>query len=118
MRDFLLSIGAAQWVLPAMLCWPMLAALLVRFGGRDMSRHDDGTALFNRLNDARATCDEHAFPKRQEQRRCLRRSTHIPHCRDANFLQGSFLRAHLCRRGVGHKQHPMACCSQPGDGLN
>ena len=40
MRDFLLSIGAAQWVLPAMLVWPMAAALLVRFGGRDMRLTD------------------------------------------------------------------------------
>jgi len=53
MRDFLLSIGAAQWVLPAMLCWPMLAALLVRFAGRDMSRHDDGTAAPSGGPDAR-----------------------------------------------------------------
>ena len=53
MRDFLLSIGAAQWVLPAMLVWPMAAALLVRFGGRDMSRSEDGTEAPSGGPDAR-----------------------------------------------------------------
>jgi NADH-quinone oxidoreductase subunit M len=53
MRDFLLSIGAAQWVLPAMLMWPMAAALLVRFGGRDMSRNEDGTEAPSGGPDAR-----------------------------------------------------------------
>ncbi len=40
MRDFLLSLGVAQWVLPAMLLWPVLAAVVVRFGGRDISRNE------------------------------------------------------------------------------
>ena len=35
MRDFLLSIGAAAWVLPALLLWPIMAAPLVRWIGRD-----------------------------------------------------------------------------------
>lgn len=42
MRDLLLSVGAASWVLPAMLCWPVVAAVVVRFAGRDMSRNDGG----------------------------------------------------------------------------
>ncbi len=54
MRDFLLSIGAGQWVLPAMLVWPMAAALLVRVGGRDMSRNEDGTEAPSGGPDARA----------------------------------------------------------------
>ncbi len=40
MRDFLLSMGAANWVLPAMLLWPLVAALPVRLLGRDVSRDD------------------------------------------------------------------------------
>ncbi len=35
MRDFFLSLGAQQWVLPALVLWPLLAALPVRLLGRD-----------------------------------------------------------------------------------
>ncbi len=54
MRDFLLSIGAAQWILPAMLLWPMLAAGIVRFAGRDISRDETGTEAPSGGPDARA----------------------------------------------------------------
>ncbi len=53
MREFLLSIGAAQWVLPAMLLWPMAAAVLVRLGGRDMSRDELGAEAPSGGPDAR-----------------------------------------------------------------
>ena len=35
MRDFFLSLGAQQWVLPALVLWPLIAALPVRLLGRD-----------------------------------------------------------------------------------
>lgn len=53
MRSFLISIGVTQWVLPAMLLWPMAAAALVRFGGRDVSRNEDGTEAPSGGPDAR-----------------------------------------------------------------
>ncbi|WP_396204632.1 NuoM family protein [Gemmatimonas sp.] len=36
MQQMLLSLGVDQWVLPAMLLWPILAALTVRLVGRDV----------------------------------------------------------------------------------
>ena len=53
MREFLLSSGVAAWILPAMLLWPVLAAALVRFGGRDISRDDSGTEAPSGGPDAR-----------------------------------------------------------------
>ncbi len=53
MRDFLLSIGAANWVLPAMLLWPLVAALPVRLFGHDISRDTDGTEAPSGGPDAR-----------------------------------------------------------------
>jgi NADH-quinone oxidoreductase subunit M len=42
MREILLSLGVDQWVLPALLAWPVLAAMLVRALGRDVQRSEDG----------------------------------------------------------------------------
>lgn len=53
MRDILLSLGVAQWVLPAMLLWPVIAAFLVRLGGRDVSRDEAGDELPSGGPDAR-----------------------------------------------------------------
>ena len=53
MRDLLLSIGAANWVLPAMLLWPLLAVLPVRFFGHDISRDTDGSEVPSGGPDAR-----------------------------------------------------------------
>lgn len=53
MRELLLSSGVAAWILPAMLLWPVLAAALVRFGGRDISRDDSGTEAPSGGPDAR-----------------------------------------------------------------
>ncbi len=53
MRDFLLSLGAAQWVLPAMLLWPLIAALPVRVLGRDVSRDIEGAEAPSGGPDAR-----------------------------------------------------------------
>lgn len=44
MRDLMLSMGVDRWVLPAMLVWPVLAAVLVRVIGRDVAADTDGTA--------------------------------------------------------------------------
>lgn len=43
MRDLMLSLQVDRWVLPAMLFWPVLAALAVRLLGRDASASSDGT---------------------------------------------------------------------------
>jgi NADH-quinone oxidoreductase subunit M len=43
MRDTLLQSGLASWVLPALFLWPLLAAPIVRFLGRDISRTDAGS---------------------------------------------------------------------------
>lgn len=53
MRDMLLSLGIDRWVLPAMLLWPVLAAVLVRIGGRDVSRDDAGNEAPSGGPDAR-----------------------------------------------------------------
>ncbi len=37
MREFLLSIGASAWVLPAMIFFPLIAAVIVRFFGHEVS---------------------------------------------------------------------------------
>ena len=42
MRALLISLGAMHWLLPAMVLVPLLAALIVRFLGRDESRDDSG----------------------------------------------------------------------------
>jgi NADH-quinone oxidoreductase subunit M len=42
MRDLLLSFGVDRWVLPALLVWPIIAAVMVRLLGRDQSRNDAG----------------------------------------------------------------------------
>lgn len=44
MHSILLSIGADRWVLPAMLLWPVIAALLVRLLGRDQSAETAGAS--------------------------------------------------------------------------
>jgi len=53
MRDLLLSIGAAHWVLPAMMLWPIVAALPVRLIGRDVSRDASGSEVPSGGPDAR-----------------------------------------------------------------
>ncbi len=53
MRDLLLSLGADRWVLIALTLWPLLAALVVRFAGRDASREDQGADAPNDGIDAR-----------------------------------------------------------------
>lgn len=53
MRDFLLSVGVDRWVLPAMLVWPVVAALLVRFVGRDTVADDQGISAPGAGPDAR-----------------------------------------------------------------
>ncbi len=53
MRDFLVSIGAANWVLPAMVLWPIVAALAVRAIGHDVSRDDEGAEAPSGGPDAR-----------------------------------------------------------------
>ena len=53
MRDLLLSFGIERWVLPALVLWPLFAALLVRFGGRDMSRNELGAEAPSGGPDAR-----------------------------------------------------------------
>ncbi|NCW44520.1 MAG: NADH-quinone oxidoreductase subunit M [Gemmatimonadaceae bacterium] len=42
MRELLLSLGVDHWVLPALLAWPVVAALLVRLFGRDSAAQADG----------------------------------------------------------------------------
>lgn len=43
MRELLLSLGAAQWLLPALVLLPLFAAIVVRFAGRDSSREEQGS---------------------------------------------------------------------------
>jgi NADH-quinone oxidoreductase subunit M len=43
MRDALLSMNVDRWILPAMLLWPLIAAVLVRLIGRDVLADNDGT---------------------------------------------------------------------------
>lgn len=42
MRDTLLQSGLASWLLPALFFWPLVAAPIVRFLGRDVARVDRG----------------------------------------------------------------------------
>ena len=44
MRDLLLSVNAMHWLLPALVTWPLVAAALVRFAGRDASQEDRNEA--------------------------------------------------------------------------
>jgi NADH-quinone oxidoreductase subunit M len=53
MRNAMLAIGAQHWVLPALLLWPVIAAVLVRLLGRDVSRDDSGTEAPSGGPDAR-----------------------------------------------------------------
>ncbi len=53
MRDFLLSLNFDRWVLPAMLLWPMVAAVLVRVVGRDVARDESGVEAPSGGPDAR-----------------------------------------------------------------
>lgn len=53
MRDVLLSLGIDRWVLPAMLAWPFVAAVLIRLGGRDVSRDEAGAEAPSGGPDAR-----------------------------------------------------------------
>ncbi|WP_439643297.1 complex I subunit 4 family protein [Gemmatimonas sp.] len=53
MRDFLLSLNFDRWVLPAMLLWPIVAALLVRVLGRDIARDESGVEAPSGGPDAR-----------------------------------------------------------------
>lgn len=53
MRDVLLSLGIDRWVLPAMLLWPIVASVLVRLGGRDVSRDESGAEAPSGGPDAR-----------------------------------------------------------------
>ena len=53
MRELFLSLGVDQWVLPAMLAWPLVAAVLVRLIGRDGPLSIDGTTTSGGGPDAR-----------------------------------------------------------------
>jgi NADH-quinone oxidoreductase subunit M len=53
MRAMLLSMGVDHWVLPAMLLWPIVAALGVRLLGRDVSRDETGAEAPSGGPDAR-----------------------------------------------------------------
>jgi NADH-quinone oxidoreductase subunit M len=53
MRELFLSFGVDQWVLPAMLAWPLVAAVLVRLIGRDVTLSIDGTTTSGGGPDAR-----------------------------------------------------------------
>jgi len=53
MRNMLLGLGAERWILIALTMWPMLAALGVRFAGRDVSREEQGADAPNDGLDAR-----------------------------------------------------------------
>ncbi len=53
MRTALMSLGVHQWVLPALLFWPVVAALLVRVIGRDLSRDASGAEAPSGGPDAR-----------------------------------------------------------------
>lgn len=53
MRDLLIAMGAEQWSLPALILWPLIAAVIVRLGGRDASREEEHGALPDDGVDAR-----------------------------------------------------------------
>jgi NADH-quinone oxidoreductase subunit M len=53
MRDFLMSLNFDRWVLPAMLLWPIVAAVLVRVLGRDVARDESGVEAPSGGPDAR-----------------------------------------------------------------
>lgn len=53
MREQLVSLGVDHWLLPAMLIWPIAAAVLVRLGGTDISRDDAGAGVPSGGPDAR-----------------------------------------------------------------
>jgi NADH-quinone oxidoreductase subunit M len=53
MRALLLSMGVDRWVLPALFAWPIVAAVLVRLLGRDVSRDDTGAEAPSGGPDAR-----------------------------------------------------------------
>lgn len=53
MRNLLVTTGIAGVLLPALLLWPLLAAPVVYFGGRDAARDDDGTEAPSGGPDAR-----------------------------------------------------------------
>lgn len=53
MRELMLSMGVDRWVLPALLVWPMVAAVLVRLLGRDVSREETGAEAPSGGPDAR-----------------------------------------------------------------
>ncbi|MBL0939692.1 MAG: NADH-quinone oxidoreductase subunit M [Gemmatimonadaceae bacterium] len=54
MQDLLLSMGADSWLLPALLVWPVVAAVVVRLLGRDVSRDALGAEAPSGGPDARA----------------------------------------------------------------
>lgn len=54
MREMLVALGFDQWVLPALIAWPVIAAVLVRLGGRDISRDESGAEAPSGGPDARA----------------------------------------------------------------
>lgn len=53
MRTFLLAIGVDQWILPALVVWPLIAAVGVRAIGRDASQEELEAAAPNDGLDAR-----------------------------------------------------------------
>lgn len=53
MRNLMLSMGVDDWVLPALLVWPIVAAIAVRLLGRDMSRNESGAEAPSGGPDAR-----------------------------------------------------------------
>lgn len=53
MHDFLVSLGVDRWVLPVLIGWPVVAAVLVRLLGRDTSRERLGTEAPSGGPDAR-----------------------------------------------------------------
>lgn len=53
MRELFLSMGVDRWVLPVLLAWPIVAAVLVRVLGRDMAREESGAEAPSGGPDAR-----------------------------------------------------------------
>ena len=53
MSAMLRSLSVEHWVLPAMLLWPLMAAIAVRVLGRDTSRDDAGSEAPSGGPDAR-----------------------------------------------------------------
>ena len=49
MRDFLVSVGASVWVLPAMVLFPLVAAAIVRLFGREVSNEQGGGGVDARI---------------------------------------------------------------------